>query len=212
VPQRIAKLLLTALLLLAAPLAAAPAAAQDTAAPAVDTLGDLDRNLFLFGGRFHQHWFWDTFIPTNLTYEDNFFIGGGVQQFPWRTGWGVNFGVEIGMGVRFGANEPTSLEGWSGLVTRFDGFELFDRFRVSPSVVLGLSFVTDTIGVESGRATGATKSPTMLVYMAPEIAVTALDNPGIEYFARIQHRSGGLGFIMDFDGSNAVTAGVRVSF
>jgi hypothetical protein len=171
-----------------------------------------DQNVFVFGGRFHSHWFWDTFIPTNVPYEDNYFLGVGYQKMLFRTDWWVTFGAEYGFGARFSAADGNSIEGWTGAVARLDGFDLFNSFHVTPSLTLGLSFVTGGVGVEKARAATAPKPIDMLVYMAPEVAVSPLDNPNLEFFYRIQHRSGGLGFIMSFDGSNAATAGVRLKF
>lgn len=183
-----------------------PAAAQDQTG-----LFDGERNVFFFGGRFHSHWFWDTFWPFGVPYEDNYFLGAGAQQYLWSPTPDLDFGVEAGVGTRFGAESETSFEAWGGGVARY-GFDVFDKWRVSTSLTLGLSFVTAPIGIEAKRAKSAPKPVDMLVYMAPEIAVSPLDNPDFEVFYRIQHRSGGLGLIMSFDGSNAATAGVRFKF
>jgi opacity protein-like surface antigen len=173
----------------------------------------LDRNVFFFGGRFQSHWFWDTFEPFTLPYEDNYFIGAGYQEFFLRTDWSVTFGAEVGVGARISfTDDPSSAEIWAGGVAKFDGFDIFDRFHVTPSLTLGFSHVTAPIGIEAERAKNAPKSPSVLIYMAPELAVNAIDQPDLEYFFRIQHRSGGLGAIMDFDGSNAATLGVRLKF
>lgn len=171
-----------------------------------------DRNVFLFAGRFHKAWFWDTFDPITLSYEDNYFIGAGTQQFFLDTDLGVTFGVEAGVGARISGSEPGSFEAWLGGVARFGGWDLFDKFHLTPSLTLGLSHVTAPIGVEAVRGETAPKPTDFLVYMAPELAVNTLDNPNLDYFFRIQHRSGGLGLIMSFDGSNAATIGVRLKY
>lgn len=197
--------------LLGGPLLGDAAIAQTSAARV--TADGFDRNVFLFGGRFQSHWFWDTFEPFTLPYEDNYFVGAGVQQFFLHTDWSVSFGAEAGMGARISfTDDPSSLEVWAGAVARFDGFDLFDRFHVTPSLTLGLSHVTAPIGVEAKRGRTAPKPTDLLVYMGPELAINSLDQPDLEYFFRIQHRSGGLGLIMNFDGSNAATMGVRLKF
>jgi hypothetical protein len=209
-----------ATLLLLAPGGAALAADAPASAAAAPLAGNveaktaLDQNVFFFGGRFQSHWFWDSFWPFGVPYEDNYFLGAGYQKFLSHTDYGVSYGVEAGVGLRIGddGTSETSGEIWGGGVARLDGWDVFDNWHVSPSLTLGLSFVSDPIGIEAERAKTAPKPVGMLVYMAPEVAVHTLDNPNVEYFARIQHRSGGLGLIMNFDGSNAITGGVRFKF
>jgi len=179
-----------------------------------DDAAVLDQKVFVFGGRFHSHWFWDSFWPVGVPYEDNYFLGAGYQKFLAHADYGVSYGVETGIGLRIGADgsSQTSAEIWGGGVARLDGWDIFDNWRIAPSLTLGLSFVSAPIGIEAERAESAPKSVGMLIYMAPEVAVHSLDNPNVEYFARVQHRSGGLGLIMSFDGSNAITGGVRFKF
>ncbi len=174
----------------------------------------LDENVFFFGGRFHSNWFWDSFWPVGVPYEGNYFLGAGYQKFLAHTDYGVSYGIETGLGLRVGADGTSQSSGeiWGGGVARLDGWTVLDNWHIAPSLTLGLSFVSAPIGIEAERAETAPKPVGMLVYMAPEVSLHALDTPNVEYFARIQHRSGGLGLIMNFDGSNAVTAGVRFKF
>ena len=194
-------------------LSAVPGFAQDSASPKSNVPAVGDRNVFVFGGAFHSSWFWNSFVPVAVPYENDYFLGVGVQQMLYRTDWSITLGAELGVGARLaGDGGQSSAEVWAAGVVRHDGFDLFNKFHVTPSWSLGLSFVTDPIGVEAERAKAAPKPVNMLIYMGPEIAVNPFDAPGTASFFRVQHRSGGLGLIMSFDGSNAATVGVRFKF
>ena len=98
-------------------------------------------------------------------------------------------------------------------VFRHDGVVLFDKFRLSPALTAGFSMATDTIASETARAEGVGYEGKLLAYLGPELAVTPLDNPSIEGFLRVQHRSGAFGYIIEgLNGSNAVNLGVRLKF
>jgi hypothetical protein len=175
-------------------------------------LTNSDRNVFFFGGRFQNKTFGDFTDPASLTFEDNFFLGAGTQFFFSDPDYDLRLGTEAGAGIRFGAGEPLSGEAWGGFVLRHDGVVLFDTFRISPSIALGMSVVTAPIGIEADRSISENKGTSVLVYMSPEIAVTPVAMPNTEVFLRLQHRSGGLGFIESFDGSNAATLGFRLKY
>lgn len=182
---------------LALMLLAAPAQAQ----PIVD-----GSNVFVFGGRFQDEYVWETAAFWSPHYEDNYFVGAGYQTFFADLPAGFHLGVEAGAGLRLG--QRSSAEIWSGLVVKHDGLT-FGDITISPAATAGISVVTDTIGVETERAGWQDRPVTALFYFGPEIAVSHASLPGVEAFARIQHRSGGYGVIAEIDGSNAATLGLR---
>jgi hypothetical protein len=212
-----------------------PAGAQSLSVPtdsqassADDKLNDFDRDVFFFGGFFHEDYFTQSFTVWSTKWEPNIFVGGGYQQFFWR--WGpMRLGGEAGFGGRFNVNgettflngtesfPPASAELWGGLVARFDGFDL-GPVHLTPAMTAGLSAVTGLIGSEAVRAsthpfdrlgTGGK----LLFYLGPELSFSMPQyNPDVEVFVRLQHRSGGFGTLMDLDGSNADAIGVRWKF
>jgi hypothetical protein len=186
------------------------AAAFGATATAADETDD--QSVFVFGGRYHtghmEH-ILNPLGPFGLDYEDNYVAGGGYQQFFLENG-DVRVGVEAGAAIGFGADGARG-EVWGGLVGRYEGLE-FGDVNIAPSLTLGASAITNTIGIESDRvAPGA--DPHVLFYIAPEIAVSHDAHPETEVFFRIQHRSGawetlnGMG-----DGHNASTVGLRWKF
>jgi len=171
-----------------------------------------DQSVFVFGGRYHtghmEH-ILNPLGPFGLDYENNYVAGGGYQQF-FLEGGNVRFGIEAGAAIGFGEDGSRG-EVWGGLVGRYEGLQ-FGEINVAPSLTLGASAVTNTIGIESNRvAPGA--DPHVLFYIAPEIAVSHDAHPETEVFFRIQHRSGAWGAIAGMgDGHNASTVGVRWRF
>jgi hypothetical protein len=219
-------------------LLAAPVHAQslsvpmDASASAAPTMSEWDRDVFFFGGLFHDDYFTQSFTPWATTWEPNGFLGAGYQQFFWR--WNqFSLGGEAGLGARFNFNgettfspdggktidsfPPLSGEAWAGAVARYDGFDL-GPVRVGASFTAGVSVVTGLIGAEAVRdsthpfdrfGTGGK----FLFYLGPELDFSMPEyNPNVELFVRAQHRSGGFSTLMDLDGSNADTIGLRYKF
>lgn len=189
-----------------------------------------DRDVFVFGGPFHSGYFTQSFTLWNASWEPNLFVGGGYQQFFTRWGW-MRLGAEGGVGLRFNTNGDTSFatpgggtgsypplsgEVWAGAVARFDGVDI-GPVHVTPALTAGVSAVTGLIGAEAEReaahpfdrlGTGGR----FLFYLGPELDFSLASNPNVEVFWRAQHRSGGFSTLMDLDGSNADTVGVRFKF
>jgi hypothetical protein len=182
---------------------------------------DFDRDVFFFGGRFHDGYFTQSFIPT-ANWENNYIVGGGYQQFFSR--WGVaRFGFEVGAADRFSTDAKpaygatNSGEVWGGLVTRFDGWDV-GPVHITPSLTAGVSVVSGLIGVEAQRnaqphGDRLSNDGRFLFYLGPEVAFSMPTiDPNLEVFWRAQHRSGGFGSIAELDGSNADVVGVRWKF
>lgn len=182
----------------------APAFAQT----AQDDAETLDETVFVFGGPLTTGYFSDAIQPWQWELEPNAFVGAGYQRF-FHSYESFQLGLEAGVGVRIGT--PVSAEAWAGVVGRLTEVEI-GPINIAPSIVGGLSVVTDTIGSETTRTLAAGQSAALLFYLAPEIAVSHDDHPEWEAFGRIQHRSGGFGTIAHIDGSNALTAGLRYKF
>lgn len=165
---------------------------------------------FLFGGRYHTDHMEDLLNlrgPFGVDYEDNYVLGAGYQQF-FVDGYGVKFGLEAGSAFRFGTD--ASVEGWAGVVGRYDGWVIGDKVRISPALTLGLSAISNPMGIEAEREADEGGNATLLFYIGPEINLSWADNPNTEVFFRVQHRSGAWGRMGDMgDGANASTVGMR---
>ena len=171
-----------------------------------------DEAVFVFGGRYftdHMEGILNPGGPFGLSYEDNVVFGGGYQRFLVESDIGVRLGVEGGVAMR--AGERVAGEAWAGLVGRYEGLSI-GPVAITPSLTLGVSAVTDTIGIESQRvAPGA--DPHALIYIAPEIATSIGADSDVEAFYRIQHRSGAWGAVAGMgDGANASTIGLRFRY
>jgi preprotein translocase subunit Sec61beta len=171
-----------------------------------------DEAVFAFGGRYftnHMEGFLNPGGPLGLNYEDNFVFGGGYQRFLIETDVGARFGVEGGVAMR--AGERVAGEAWAGLVGRYEGLAI-GPVAITPSLTVGVSAVTDTIGIE-GRRVAPDANPHVLIYIAPEIATSIGGNSDVEAFYRIQHRSGAWGTVAGMgDGANASTIGLRFRY
>lgn len=172
---------------------------------------DIDQAVFAFGGRYVNAYIEHSLVPFAANYEDNFVLGGGYQNFLWQPLPDLHLGAEIGLAWRGGT--VSSGEVWAGAVARYDGLHLGENLRVSPAITVGLSAITNPIGVEAERAQRRNADPTLLFFMAPEVSVATLDNPDTELFVRLQHRSGAWGTLGGMaDGANAQVFGLRHRF
>lgn len=199
-------MMIAAILFLASP----AAFAQPVETPNALPLGPLDNSIFVMAGRLHSGDWNEALNVLGAPYEDNYVIGGGAQHFVVDLPLDIRLGIEGGAVLRMG--ESTSLEGWAGIVARYDGLVINDSLRISPSITWGLSMETDSIGSETERAASVGQSSQVLFYLSPEISVGLVDHPGTEMFWRIQHRSGAYCLIACINGTNANTVGVRWKF
>lgn len=168
--------------------------------------------VFVFGGRYYSEYIEYGLNPFNPAYENNYMVGVGYQRFLPGSWYDWRLGMEVGAAARFG--DGTSAEMWAGGVVRFDGIVL-GPVRISPAFTLGISAESGTVGVESVHAQEVPGGgdPALLFYMGPEINLSWADNPDLEVFWRIQHRSGAWNTLGNMrDGANATTVGVRWKF
>lgn len=169
-----------------------------------------DKAAFVFGGRYVDDYFENSFLPFIPPYENNYVLGVGYQQFFLEPLENWRIGAEVGVAARFG--ESLSGEAWAGVVTRYDGWTFGDGWRISPSLTFGLSAITDTIGAEKDRVAQANGNASVLFYLSPELSLgsTTDDN---EVFYRLHHRSGAWGTLGNLaDGHNAHVIGLRHKF
>lgn len=182
-------------------LAPLPAAAQQ-ALPG-------DNAVFAFGGVMARSHMGEMLLPVLVDYENNVVLGAGYQRFLWDLPYGFRVGVEAGLAGRFG--EAASLETWAGGVARHDGLEFANGLRLSPSVTLGLSAVTRTMGMERQREIGDNRSASVVFYFSPELALSHRDSPETEVFWRLHHRSSAWR-TLGGGSANATTVGLRHRF
>jgi len=170
-----------------------------------------DQNLFLFGGVYSSESVGETFNVFGTDYQDAYMLGGGYQQFFLGEENGFRAGLEGGVAIRKGTD--VSGEAWAGIVLRSDGLLRNDTMKLSASITGGLSLITNPLDVEVAREISRNGDSTFLFYMAPELSVSLVDNPNVEYFWRLQHRSGGWDTLGNMgEGANANTVGIRWSF
>ena len=186
---------------------AAPALAQEQTPPPAAT----NSNVFVFGGVYSSESVGETFNFIGTDYQDAYMLGGGYQHFFLGAENGFQAGLEAGAALRKGPG--VSGEAWAGVVLRSDGFIKNDHVKISASITGGLSLITDPLDVEVAREISRDGDSTFLFYMAPEISISAADNPNMEAFWRVQHRSGGWNTLGHMgEGANANTLGVRWKF
>jgi hypothetical protein len=168
-------------------------------------------NVFVFGGIYSSESIGETLNFIGTDYQDAYVLGGGYQHFFLGAENGFQAGLETGVALRKGPD--VSGEAWAGIVLRSDGFYQNEHFKLSASVTGGLSLITNPLDVEVAREISRNGDATFLFYMAPEVSISAADNPNMEAFWRLQHRSGGWNTLGNMgEGANANTIGLRWKF
>ncbi len=168
-------------------------------------------NVFVFGGIYSSESIGETFNLIGTDYQDAYVLGGGYQHFFLGQENGFQAGLEGGVALRKGPD--VSGEAWAGIVLRSDGFIRNEHVKISASVTGGLSLITNPLDVEVAREISRDGDSTFLFYMAPELSISAADNPDMEVFWRLQHRSGGWNTLGHMgEGANANTIGLRWKF
>ncbi|HEY0033567.1 MAG TPA: hypothetical protein VGB81_09900 [Devosia sp.] len=168
-------------------------------------------NVFVFGGVYSSQSIGETFNILGTDYQDAYILGGGYQRFFLGGESGFRVGLEGGVALREGPD--VSGEAWAGVVLRSDGFIQNEQAKISASVTGGLSLITNPLDVEVAREISRNGDATFLFYMAPELSISTPDNPNVEAFWRLQHRSGGWNTLGNMgEGANANTIGLRWKF
>ena len=187
-------------------------------------------SIFVFGGALSTTSLGSTLKfnldhPANSIKYDNYIAGAAYNHDFYRLGFGFTLGAEVGIADRFGnyalccttviksSSLLNSGELWGGPRISFDGFVLFDTIRIAGAVTTGLSFTTNSIGVERDRELANNGSARVLFYFGPEISISMVNHPEWELVYREQHRSGANGTLGRMrEGYNANVFGVRYKF
>ncbi len=187
-------------------------------------------SIFVFGGALSTSSLGSTLKfnldqPAGIIKYDNYIAGAAYNHDFYKLGLGFTLGVEVGIADRFGhyalccntiiksSSLLNSGELWAGPRISFDGFVLFDTIRIAGAATTGFSFTTDSIGRERERELAYGGSARALIYFGPEIIISMVNHPELEFVYREQHRSGANGtFGKMREGYNANVFGVRYKF
>jgi hypothetical protein len=178
----------------------APAIANEL----VFTSEPMDEAFFGFAGRMMAR----VYNPFG-GWEDNFYVGGGYQRL-WGDPNGFRYGGEVGLTARIGVE--SSLEGWAGVIGRYDW--VFGDLRAGASLTFGVSGVSNTlVGRERDSEAFHQGDATLLFYLSPEVNVSLAAHPETELFLRLQHRSGAWETLGNMAaGADAGVVGIRWHF
>lgn len=174
------------------------------------SVGDLNQSVFVMGGRMSASHMGETLNPFTASYEETIIVGAGYQHFVYEPLDALRIGFELGAAARM--DSVVTGELWGGVVGRYDGWVVGDTVTISPSLVFGVSAVTDTMGVEAEREAFDELSGKILFYFSPEIALSTVENPQSEVFWRLHHRSGAWNSFGGGGSANATTVGIRTHF
>jgi hypothetical protein len=173
-----------------------------------------EQSLYLFSGALLTGTFpgW-TNVPFAGGIEGNYLVGAAYDRRLFDLGKGFDVGYEVGLAGRFGDGSASSAEFWGGASFRYKGWRI-GKLQITPRLVIGLSAVTGTIGIEKKREADRGGNATLLGYMGPELDFKLPDRwPNVELVFRTHHRSGLFGTIGGmFEGANATTVGLRFDF
>jgi hypothetical protein len=148
------------------------------------------------------------FIPFTKGVEKNYIVGGAFD-IDYLTRGDFTFGAEAGIAGRFGQGENTSVEVWAAPGFRYRAFTI-GPMTLSTGLYLGLSAVSNTIGVERMREIQKSGDATLLFYIAFEMSLRFQNIPNVEFVVRTHHRSGAWGTLGHMDGGhNANVFGIR---
>ena len=206
-------------LLILVPLASAPAFAQEAGAvatpPAAATIPAAPplpvNSLSVIAGVYNTSFWARSFNANAVGYEPNFVLALISGRDILVTSWGLRIGHESGIAIRFGTD--FSIEMWRGVTISFSARMIGGRV-VQAKLVLGLSTVTNPIGVEVERGAAVQNGDmNRLVYLGSQLSTYWERLPYAEAIYRLHHRSGALGFWGNVpDGHNAPTIGFTIRY
>lgn len=168
------------------------------------------QSLFVFGGHFTTEGLVASLSPV-ARHESNAIIGLAYAHDWQELNHGWIFATEIGVADRFGMG--ASGEFWAGLTFRNAGVVLFNTVRFAPGMTVGMSAITNAVGVEAQRERDRGGNAHLLGYLGPELAMAFQQLPNLEFVYRLHHRSGAGGIFGHMrEGANANVFGVRYRF
>jgi hypothetical protein len=162
-------------------------------------------SILLFAGALSTGNMEQSLVP--FSHPDGNFIIGGAYSRDLFEAWTFVFSAEVGLAGRFGDGSSGEIWGAGGLRYRIP---ISDVARLSLGLFVGLSVVTDPIGIERVREARHDGDATLLFYFTPELALQLASWPNTELVYRLHHRSGlfrTLGNMVE--GTNAHVLGVR---
>jgi hypothetical protein len=187
-------------------------------------------SIFLFGGMLSATPLGSTLQfsldkPPGTIGYDNYIAGAAYNYDFYQLPLGITLGAEVGVADRFGhyslccntivksSDLVHSGELWIGPRFSNAGIVLFDAIRIAGAISAGLSFTTDSIGKEREREISHGGNARMLMYFGPEIMISMVGRPELEFVYRLHHRSGANGtFGKMHEGYNANVFGIRYKF
>ncbi|MHA1559358.1 MAG: hypothetical protein ACTSWI_01630 [Alphaproteobacteria bacterium] len=166
-------------------------------------------SLAVFVGVYTTSYWARSFNINAVGYEPNYVIAIISSKDLIATPWGLRIGHESGIAIRFGRS--FSVEIWRGFTVSF-GAELLGGSIVTPRLVIGLSSVSNPIGIEAEREAEVENGDiARLVYLGSELARSLTALPFLEVFYRLHHRSGASQFWGNVAaGHNASGVGFRI--
>ena len=193
------------------------AAAQETAPEtvvegsddAVDFAAIPRNSLAVFVGVYTTGYWAQSFSINSVGYEPNYVVAIISSHDFLVTPWGLRIGHESGIAIRFGRD--FSVEVWRGFTISFSAV-LENNTIVTPRLVLGISSVSNPIGVEVEREAEVENGDVnRLIYLGSELARSTAAIPALEVFYRLHHRSGAAHFWGNVAaGHNASGVGLRI--
>jgi hypothetical protein len=169
-------------------------------------------SLFVFGGPFTTGNMGQSLNPFAVNYEANYIVAAAYEHDWYELPNGFIIGGEIGAGYRFGTGNSGEL--WAGVGFRHSGLVFFNTVRLVPGFTVGLSAVTNPIGIEATRASlCCNRNAHFLGYLGPELAIAFQNMPNLELVYRLHHRSGAEGTFGNMvEGANAIVFGARYRY
>jgi hypothetical protein len=192
-------------------LVAAAAGFSSTGARAQLLSGDGRNSIFVFGGLYTAENFGMSFPFLVPKYESGKVVGAAFSRRFYDLPWGFTLSGEVGLAARF--NAGNSAEIWAGPALHTPWIALPGGVNLRAGMIIGMSFVTQTTGIERQREILFGGNGQMLAYLGPEASIGFDALPNLEFTWRLHHRSGAYGTFGDrHEGANANVFGVKFHF
>jgi hypothetical protein len=191
------------------PVTVQPNSAPSAVAPQSPPAATLD-SIFVFGGTLTDGNMGQSIDAFKVPYETNHIVGGAYDRKFLNIGGGVTVDGEIGLADRFGNGNSVELWGGAHIGARLP---VFSALFITPALTLGLSAVTNCIGIECQRELAHNGNALLLFYFSPEVAFTLQHYPNVDVVYQLHHRSGLFGTLGKMkEGTNANVFGARYHF
>lgn len=166
----------------------------------------------LLGGPFARDTAGSAIHLFNVDYTKNYLVGVTYGRDVYNLGSGFQLGGVFGVALRFGEDDDTSGEIWTGVRLRHQGL-VIGNVVISPAFTAGFSAVTGETQIEKERELRYNGDASFLGFLGPELSFRWGGAPNLEVTWQLHHRSGaGETFGNMGEGSNANTIGIRYRF